>query len=56
MSTVARLKGALIGAPCCSRPRPERPDGKVIAGGWVQIERGGGNGPGNTAMMLTRYR
>lgn len=33
-----------------------QPDGKVVAGGWVQIERGGGNGPGNTAMMLTRYR
>jgi uncharacterized delta-60 repeat protein len=31
-------------------------DGKVVAGGWVQIERGGGNGPGNTAMLLTRYR
>jgi hypothetical protein len=31
-------------------------DGKVVGGGWVQIERGGGNGPGNTAMMLTRYR
>ena len=33
-----------------------QPDGKVVAGGWVQIERGGGNGPGNTAMLLTRYR
>ncbi len=33
-----------------------QPDGKVVAGGWVQIERFGGNGPGNTAMMLTRYR
>lgn len=31
-------------------------DGKVVGGGWVQIERGGGNGPGNTAMLLTRYR
>jgi len=31
-------------------------DGKVVAGGWIQIERGGGNGPGNTAMLLTRYR
>jgi uncharacterized delta-60 repeat protein len=30
--------------------------GQVVAGGWVQIERGGGNGPGNTAMLLTRYR
>lgn len=33
-----------------------QPDGKVVAGGWVQLERFGGNGPGNTAMMLTRYR
>lgn len=33
-----------------------QPDGKVVAGGWVQIERFKGNGPGNTAMMLTRYR
>jgi hypothetical protein len=32
-----------------------QPDGRVVAGGWVQIERVGGNGPGNTAMMLTRY-
>jgi uncharacterized delta-60 repeat protein len=32
-----------------------QPDGKVVAGGWVQIERLGGNGRGNTAMMLTRY-
>jgi uncharacterized delta-60 repeat protein len=31
-------------------------DGTVVAGGWIQIERGGGNGPGNTAMLLTRYR
>jgi hypothetical protein len=31
-------------------------NGQVVAGGWIQIERGGGNGPGNTAMLLTRYR
>ena len=30
--------------------------GKVVAGGWIQVERGGGTGPGNTAMLLTRYR
>jgi uncharacterized delta-60 repeat protein len=30
--------------------------GQVVAGGSIQIERGGGNGPGNTAMLLTRYR
>jgi hypothetical protein len=24
-------------------------DGKVVAGGWIQIERGGGNEPGNAA-------
>ncbi len=33
-----------------------QPNGQVVAGGWIQIERGGGNGPGNTAMLLTRYR
>lgn len=33
-----------------------QPDGKVVAGGWMQIERGGGNEPGNTAMMEARYR
>jgi uncharacterized delta-60 repeat protein len=33
-----------------------QPDGEVVAGGWVQLEREGGNGTGNTAMMLTRYR
>lgn len=31
-------------------------NGQVVGGGWIQIERGGGNGPGNTAMLLTRYR
>jgi hypothetical protein len=33
-----------------------QPDGRVVTAGWIQIERGGGNGPGNTAMLLTRYR
>jgi hypothetical protein len=32
------------------------PDGKVVAGGWIQLQRGGGNGSGNTAMLLTHYR
>jgi uncharacterized delta-60 repeat protein len=31
-------------------------NGQVVGGGWIQIERGGGNGPGNTAMLLARYR
>ena len=33
-----------------------QPNGQVVVGDWVQLERFGGNGPGNTAMMLTRYR
>lgn len=44
------------GSQSLARAALAQPDGKVVAGGWVQIERGGGNGPGNTAMMLTRYR
>jgi uncharacterized delta-60 repeat protein len=44
------------GSESMGRAALTQPDGKVVAGGWVQIERGGGNGPGNTAMMLTRYR
>jgi uncharacterized delta-60 repeat protein len=44
------------GSQSLARAAVTQPDGKVVAGGWVQIERGGGNGPGNTAMMLTRYR
>jgi uncharacterized delta-60 repeat protein len=41
------------------KPRPRRPHPAGRQGRrWrlVQIERFGGNGPGNTAMMLTRYR
>ncbi len=44
------------GSRSMARAALTQPDGKVVAGGWVQIDRGGGNGPGNTAMMLTRYR
>jgi uncharacterized delta-60 repeat protein len=44
------------GSQSLARAATTQPDGKVVAGGWIQIERGGGNGPGNTAMMLTRYR
>jgi uncharacterized delta-60 repeat protein len=44
------------GSQSLARAALTQPDGKVVAGGWVQIERGGGNGPGNTAMLLTRYR
>lgn len=36
-----------------------QPDGRVIAGGWVQLERGSRERDfhhGNTAMLLTRYR
>lgn len=43
------------GSQSMARAALTQPDGRVVAGGWVQIERGGGNGPGNTAMMLTRY-
>jgi uncharacterized delta-60 repeat protein len=44
------------GSQSLARAALTQPDGKVVAGGWAQIERFGGNGPGNTAMMLTRYR
>jgi uncharacterized delta-60 repeat protein len=44
------------GSQSYARAGLTQPDGRVVAGGWIQIERGGGNGPGNTAMMLTRYR
>jgi len=47
---------APLGSQSLARAALTQPDGKVVAGGWVQIERFGGNGPGNTAMMLTRYR
>jgi uncharacterized delta-60 repeat protein len=43
------------GSQGLARAAVTQPDGQVVAGGWVQIERFGGNGPGNTAMMLTRY-
>lgn len=36
-----------------------QPDGRVIAGGWVQLERGDRERDfrhGNTAVLLTRYR
>jgi uncharacterized delta-60 repeat protein len=44
------------GSRSLARAALTQPDGRVVAGGWIQIERGGGNGPGNTAMLLTRYR
>jgi|GEM_PF-1791032 len=44
------------GSQSYARAATTQPGGRVVAGGWVQIERFGGNGPGNTAMMLTRYR
>ena len=44
------------GSASLARAAMTQRDGKVVAGGWIQIERGGGNGPGNTAMLLTRYR
>ncbi len=44
------------GSQSMARAALTQPDGRVVAGGWVQIERFGGNGPGNTAMLLTRYR
>jgi len=43
------------GSQSLARAALTQPDGKVVVGGWVH-ERSGGNGPGNTAMMLTRYR
>jgi hypothetical protein len=46
----------LPGSQSYARAAVTQPDGKAVAGGWVQLERGGGNGPGNTAMLLTRYR
>jgi uncharacterized delta-60 repeat protein len=47
---------APAGSQSLARAALTQPDGKVVAGGWLQIERFRGNGPGNTAMMLTRYR
>jgi uncharacterized delta-60 repeat protein len=44
------------GSQSYARAAVTEADGQVVGGGWVQIERGGGNGPGNTAMLLTRYR
>jgi uncharacterized delta-60 repeat protein len=44
------------GSQSLARAALTQPDGKVVAGGWVQIDLFGGNGPGNTAMMLTRFR
>jgi hypothetical protein len=44
------------GSQSLGRAAMTQPDGRVVAGGWVQIKRFGGNGPGNTALMLTRYR
>lgn len=44
------------GSQSLARAALTQPDGRVVAGGWVQLERSGGNGPGNTAIMLTRYR
>jgi uncharacterized delta-60 repeat protein len=44
------------GSQSLARAVLTQPDGRVVAGGWIQIERGGGNGPGNTAMLLTRYK
>lgn len=44
------------GSQSMGRAALTQPDGKVVAGGSVHIERFGGTGPGNTAMMLTRYR
>jgi hypothetical protein len=44
------------GSQSLARAAVTQPGGRIVAGGWVQIERGGGNGSGNTAMMLTRYR
>ena len=46
----------LPGSQSYARAAATQPEGKAVAGGWVQLERGGGNGPGNTAMLLTRYR
>jgi uncharacterized delta-60 repeat protein len=44
------------GSESYARAAVTEDDGQVVGGGWVQIERGGGNGPGNTALLLTRYR
>ena len=44
------------GSQSLARAAVTEANGQVVAGGWIQIERGGGNGPGNTAMLLTRYR
>lgn len=44
------------GSESLARAAVTERNGQVVGGGWVQIERGGGNGPGNTALLLTRYR
>ena len=46
----------LPGAASYGRAAVTEASGQVVGGGWVQIERGGGNGPGNTALLLTRYQ
>jgi hypothetical protein len=61
---IAIAPSAKVASGTPTRPAPRslaraaltRPDGKGVAGGWIQIERGGGNGRGNTAMLLTRYQ
>ncbi len=44
------------GSQSYARAAVTEANGQVVGGGWIQIERGGGNGPGNTALLLTRYR
>jgi uncharacterized delta-60 repeat protein len=44
------------GSQSFARGAVTQPDGRVVVGGAVQIDRGGGSRPGNTGMLLTRYR
>jgi len=46
----------LPGSQSMARAALTQPDSQVVGGGSIQIERGEGNGPGNTAMLFTRYR
>lgn len=44
------------GSESFGRAAATEADGQVVAGGSIRLQRGGPVGPGNTAMLLTRYR
>jgi len=46
----------IVGTPPGGLDERDEPCAPHRAGGWIQIEWGSGNGQGNTAMLLTRYK